>query len=142
VQILGSELTQAIEVTFAGVQAQFQPGTDTYLTSQVPEAAVDGPITVTLATGLQLQGQVTIHILPMITNLDPGSGPVGTEVGIVGGGFAGATKVTFGGVNATSFRVVSPNMIQASVPTGAKTGKVKVVTPDGTATSKQKFVVN
>jgi len=142
VQILGNELTQAIDVSFAGVEAQFQVGTDTYLTAQVPAAAVDGPITVTLATGLQLQGQVAIHILPMITNLDPGAGPVGTQVGIVGGGFAGAKKVTFGGVKATSFRVVSPNLIQATVPTGAKTGKVKVVTPNGTATSKQKFTVN
>jgi hypothetical protein len=60
----------------------------------------------------------------------------------VGGGFARATKVTFGGVKATNFRVASPTLIQAIVPTGAITGKVRVITPNGTAASKQTFTVN
>jgi hypothetical protein len=81
-------------------------------------------------------------MLPNITNLDPSSGPVGTRVGIVGGGFTGTKKVTFGGVRATNFTVVNPTLIQATVPTGAKTGKVSVTTPNGTATSKQTFTVN
>jgi hypothetical protein len=54
---------------------------------------------------------------------------VGTQVNISGGGFAGATKVTFGGVAASSFTVVSPALIQATVPASAVTGKVGVVTP-------------
>ena len=62
------------------------------------------------------------HILPKITNLNPTSGAVGTQVGIVGGGFVGATRVAFGGVPATHFAVVAPNLIHATVPTGAKTG--------------------
>jgi hypothetical protein len=67
---------------------------------------------------------------------------VGTQVGIVGGGFAGATKVEFGGVAATTFNVNTPGLIQAIVPSGAKTGKVTVVTPNGSAISKQVFTVN
>ncbi|MFY9844666.1 MAG: choice-of-anchor tandem repeat GloVer-containing protein [Terriglobales bacterium] len=142
VEILGDGLTGAASVSFAGVPAQFQPGSNTYLIAQVPSAAVDGLITVTLATGAQVESQVAMHILPIITNLDPPSGAVGTQVGIVGGGFAGAKKVTFGGVKATSFTVNSPTLILATVPAGAKTGKVKVTTPNGTATSKEKFTVN
>jgi hypothetical protein len=33
-------------------------------------------------------------------------------------------------------------MIQATVPVGAKTGKVGVFTPNGSALSKQTFTVN
>jgi len=57
-------------------------------------------------------------------------------------GFIGATEVTFGGVKATNFTVVSPTLIQAIVPTGARTGKVVVTTRNGTARSKQTFTVN
>jgi uncharacterized repeat protein (TIGR03803 family) len=142
VQILGNNLEQVTNVSFGGVQAQFQRGSDNYLTAQVPSAAIDGRVSVTLPSGQQIESQQSMHILPKITNLDPSSGPVGTEVGIVGGGFLGATRVTFGGVKATSFRVVSPTLIRAIVPTGAKTGKVSVTTRNGTAFSKETFSVN
>jgi hypothetical protein len=142
VTILGQGLTGVINVQFGSVQAQFRQGSNTFLTAQVPSAAIDAPVTVTLATGLQLQSAQSVHILPKITNLDPTSGAVGSQVGIVGGGFAGATKVTFRGVAATSFTVTTPGLIQATVPAGAKTGKVGVVAPNGSATSKQIFTVN
>lgn len=141
VEILGNNLTHAIFVNFGSVQAQFQPGSDNYLTATVPTQALDATISVTYDTGLQTQTLMAVHILPVITNLDPPSGPVGTVVDITGGGFTGAKKVTFGGVAATSFNVLSPSLIQATVPTGAKTGKVKVGTPNGTATSPMKFTV-
>ncbi len=140
VVILGDNLGEATNVTFAGVQASFQFGSNTYLVAQVPSAAVDGLITITLTSPLgqqQVQSQGAVHILPIITNLDPSSGAVGTQVSIVGGGFAGATKVTFGGAKATNFMVLTPALIQATVPAGAKTGKVKVPTPNGTAPSRQ-----
>lgn len=142
VTILGQGLTGAVSVSFGSVPAQFQPGSDTYLTANVPSGAIDSIIIVTLPTGGQIETTQSARILPMITNIDPSSGPVGTQVGIVGGGFAGATKVTFGGVSATSFTVVTPALIQAIVPTGAKTGKVGVVTPNGSAISPQKFTVH
>jgi len=62
-------------------------------------------------------------------------------VGIVGGGFTGTTKVTFGGVKAT-FTVLNATLIHATVPAGAKTGKVNVITPNGDAASTQTFTVN
>jgi len=145
VVIVGNNLSEVSQVSFAGVQAQFQPGSNTYLIATVPSAAVDGLITVTISSPVgeqQIESQHSMRILPQITNLDPSSGPVGTQVGIVGGGFVGAKKVTFGGVKATSFRVVTPTLIQATVPAGAKTGKVSVITSNGTATSKETFTVN
>lgn len=141
VQFLGTHLTQAFEVTFAGEQAGFSPQADTFMTVQVPSDAVDGVVAVTLDTGLQYQTQSAMHVLPIIKALDPVSGPPGTHVVITGGGFAGATKVTFGGVKATGFSVQDPTHILATVPTGARTGKVTVTTPNGTAKSKQTFTV-
>jgi hypothetical protein len=55
---------------------------------------------VTLQTAIPIQTLHAVHILPAITSLDPSAGPVGMQVGIVGGGFSGATEGTFGGVNA------------------------------------------
>jgi uncharacterized repeat protein (TIGR03803 family) len=141
VQFLGTQLTKALEVTFAGEQAEFSPQADTFMTVQVPSDAVDGVVAVTLDTGLQYQTQSAIHVLPIIKALDPVSGPPGTQVVITGGGFAGATKVTFGGVKATGFSVQDPSHIVATVPAGAKTGKVIITTPNGTAKSKQTFTV-
>ena len=139
--ILGQNLTGVFSVSIGGATARFAPGSDTYLTAYVPSGAIDGLATVTLATGQQLQSQQTVHILPKITSLDPLSGSAGTVVNITGGGFSGTTKVTFGGVAVTAFSVLSPSLIQATVPTGAVTGKVVVTTPNGSATSKQTFTV-
>jgi uncharacterized repeat protein (TIGR03803 family) len=142
VTIIGQNLSQVIGVSFGSVQTKFRLGSDTYLTAQVPSAAIDAPISVTLATGLQIESQQSARILPKVVNLDPSSGPVGAQVSIVGGGFAGTKKITFGGVPTTNFTVISPSLIQATVPSGAVTGKVGVTTPNGSATSKSAFTVN
>jgi hypothetical protein len=44
-------------------------------------------------------------------------------------------------VKATTFSVDSDTQITATVPTGAKTGKIQVTTPGGTATSPGVFTV-
>jgi len=49
--------------------------------------------------------------------------------------------VTFGGISATSFTVNSDTEVTAIVPAGAKTGKIAIATPEGTATSASKFTV-
>jgi len=146
VTIIGENMSFAVNVTFSGQPASFQLGSNGYITAQVPPDAVDGPVVVTITNPAsggeeQDQSQQNVHILPLINNLDPTSGPVGQEVDIVGGGFAAASEVTFGG-KAASFTVLSPTLIQATVPPKAKTGKVKVTTPNGTATSEQTFTVN
>lgn len=68
------------------------------------------------------------------------SGKVGTKVVILGTNLTGSTSVTFNGT-AASFKVVSSSEITASVPTGATTGTVKVVTPGGTLSSNVAFQV-
>jgi uncharacterized repeat protein (TIGR03803 family) len=71
----------------------------------------------------------------------PTSGPVGKTVIILGNKLTGATSVTFNGTKAT-FKVVSATEITATVPHGATSGKVKVVTPSRTFTSNVSFRVS
>ncbi len=68
------------------------------------------------------------------------SGRVGAAVKILGSDLTGATSVTFNGTAAT-FTIVSKSEITTTVPTGATTGRVKVVTPGDTLTSNFNFRV-
>ena len=76
-----------------------------------------------------------------LPNFSPYLNLINTVNGVVFIGFTGTTKVAFGGVAATNFTVLTPSLIQATVPTGANTGKVGVLTPNGSALSKQVFTV-
>jgi uncharacterized repeat protein (TIGR03803 family) len=70
----------------------------------------------------------------------PTSGPVGGSVKILGTDLTGATSVTFNGTAAV-FTVDSHSLISATVPTGATTGTVQVVTSRGTLFSNAPFRV-
>jgi uncharacterized repeat protein (TIGR03803 family) len=140
VGILGQGFTGTTAVTFNGVSASFSVLTDTYLTASVPSLATAGIVTVTTPTG-KLSSLQTFIILPSVLSFSPTSGPVGSSVVITGGGFTGASKVTFGVVKATTFTVNSASQITATVPTGAVTGKIAVTTSQGTATSSGTFTV-
>jgi len=80
-------------------------------------------------------------IPPSILSFFPRFGRVRTVVVINGKNLEGATSVTFDGVNAKRFTVESSTQIRATVPEGAKTGKIGVTTPGGTATSEGTFRV-
>ena len=77
---------------------------------------------------------------PSISSFSPSSGAPGTSVTITGANFSGATAVTFGGAGAT-FSVDSSTQITATVPQGASTGAVAVMTGAGTGTSSTTFTV-
>jgi len=71
----------------------------------------------------------------------PAAGKVGAAVKILGTNLTGATSVTFNGTAAT-FTVLSSSEIRTTVPAGATTGPVEVVTLGGTPTSNVNFRVN
>lgn len=70
----------------------------------------------------------------------PTSGAVGAAVTILGTDLASATSVEFNGMAAV-FTVVSPSEIATTVPAGATSGKVAVVTSSGTLSSNVSFRV-
>mgnify|MGYP002776999569 CR=1 FL=1 len=67
---------------------------------------------------------------PVVSGLNPTSGPVGTVVTISGSNLSGPTGVTFNGT-AASFSAVSGGSLTATVPTGATSGPVVVSTGGG-----------
>jgi hypothetical protein len=73
-----------------------------------------------------------------------GSTAGGTTTTITGTNFTGATAVTFGGVAATAFTVVSNTTITATAPVRSSTGAVDVVvtTPQGTTTLAGGYTYN
>ena len=82
---------------------------------------------------------LSVGLGPFVETL-PTSGKVGAAIKILGTKLTGATSVTFNGTAAT-FKVASSSEITTTVPTGATTGVVKVVTPSGTLSSNVAFRV-
>jgi uncharacterized repeat protein (TIGR03803 family) len=80
---------------------------------------------------------LSLGLGPFVKTL-PTSGAVGAAVRILGTDLTDATNVTFNGTAAT-FTVVSSSEITATVPAGATTGEVQVVTPSGTLLSNVSF---
>jgi uncharacterized repeat protein (TIGR03803 family) len=91
------------------------------------------------ANGLGTVFSLSIGLGPFVETR-PGSGKVGAKVGILGNNLTGATSVTFNGTAAV-FKVVSNTFITTTVPTGATTGTLKVVTPSGALSSNVPFRV-
>jgi uncharacterized repeat protein (TIGR03803 family) len=71
---------------------------------------------------------------------NPTAAKVGKAVKILGTSLTGSTSVTFNGT-AAAFTVVSASEITTTVPAGATTGTVQVVTPGGTLSSNVPFRV-
>jgi uncharacterized repeat protein (TIGR03803 family) len=70
----------------------------------------------------------------------PTAGTLGTAVRILGDNLTGATQVFFNDQPA-DFKIVSASEILTVVPTGAATGVVEVVTPDGVLGTNINFTV-
>jgi len=83
--------------------------------------------------------RLSMGLRPFVATVPTASGP-GRHVRILGTDLTGAARVTFNGVAAT-FTVVSPTEITTTVPAGATTGKVEVVTPRGTLSTNVTFRV-
>jgi hypothetical protein len=140
VEILGQGFTGTTGVSFNGTAGTFNVVSDTYLTATVPSGATTGSVVVTTPGG-KLASNKAFRVTPQILSFSPSSGPVGTTVTIKGVSLTKASKVTFGGVAATSFTVHSDTLVTAKVPTGAKTGKIAITTAGGTAQSATNFTV-
>jgi uncharacterized repeat protein (TIGR03803 family) len=99
--------------------------------------ATDGNLYGTTADG-GANGYGTVFSLSVglgpFVETEPTAAKVGATVKILGTDLTGATSVNFNGKAAT-FTVVSSSEITTTVPAGATTGEVQVVTPSGTLLS-------
>jgi len=140
VKILGNNLTGTTSVSFNGTAATFTVVSASEITTTVPSSATTGTVKVVTPSGT-LNSNVVFRVTPQILGFTPPSGPVGTPVTVTGVSLKQTKAVVFGGVKATQFTVNSDTQVTATVPAGAKTGKIGITTEGGTATSATSFTV-
>jgi hypothetical protein len=147
-------------VAFGGVPAvDVTVGSDKVIYAKPAAATVAGNITVTTPAGVATAPtpftifpcaatsgptifattSSSAAATPAVSSFAPAKAKAGATVTIKGTGFTGATAVAFGGVKATTFKVVSSSKVTATVPAKAKTGKISVTTPTGVLTSAKAF---
>jgi uncharacterized repeat protein (TIGR03803 family) len=83
--------------------------------------------------------RLSVGLRPFV-KMRPPFGEVGTVVEILGTNLTGAANVSFNGTAAV-FTVVSPSLITTTVPAGATSGRLQVVTPSLTLSSIAAFRV-
>ena len=139
VTLTGTNFTNSSTVTFGGLSASnISVINETTLTADTPahaSGAVDVVVT-TAAGSATLTNGYTYLAIPTLTSINPAIGTAigNTGVTLTGTNFMGTTSVTFDGIPATGFHVVSNNAVTAVTPAHAA-GSVNVVitTPDGSA---------
>ena len=141
VTIGGANFTGVLSVSFGGepAQAYLVNGTSG-IVATVPDNAVSGDIVVENPAGLGRSSYfstVPFIVTPVITDVEPKSGPAGTVVTVTGSGFGGVTSVAFGTEvpgqpGSSTFTYIDPNTVTVVVGANATPGNV-VLTASGVA---------
>jgi uncharacterized repeat protein (TIGR01451 family) len=136
----GEHFTGASGASFNGLAgSNFVVQSDTLIRVDAPPGVTTGPLSVSTAFGNSTTSS-NFFVPPTITGLSPATGRTGTNVTISGTNLRGATNVTIHGMTA-GFTIVNNTTIQATVPTGATTGQIRVNTPYFSAFSVNNFTV-
>lgn len=144
VTLTGTNFTGVTSVTFAAVNsttvsAPITSLTATQMTVLVATNAISGLVTVTTPGGV-IASTGNFTVTPRVDSFTPLLGPVGTTVTVSGRSFTNATAVRFNGINA-GFSFVTDTQLIAVVPSGATTGPLTVVTPDGSGAASINYTV-
>ena len=110
VTVTGNNLSGATAVTFGGTPASYTVMSPTTINAVVG-AGSSGSVSVTTNYGTGSIARFTYLPIPIISSFTPTQGGQGTVINIEGSNFTGTTNVSFGGVMASSFTVVSPTSI-------------------------------
>jgi FG-GAP-like repeat/IPT/TIG domain/Secretion system C-terminal sorting domain len=132
VTISGKYFSGTTSVTFGGLQVNYTILNDSNIRATVI-AGNSGLIRVTNSIGYDSLGTYSFLTTgpPEISGFTPSSGTNGTVVNITGKNFEGADSLSFGGLQATSFTILSDTLITTIVGNGA-TGPVNITTAKGT----------
>jgi uncharacterized repeat protein (TIGR01451 family) len=137
----GQLFTGATGATFNGTPGvNFAVRSDTLIQVDAPPNVSSGPIAVSSPFGTWTTSS-NFFVPPTISGFSPSAGRPGTNIVVSGANFLGATNVTFSGLAATSYMVLSNTALSATVPAGATTGLIRVTTPAGSAFSASNYVV-
>ncbi|HZY38962.1 MAG TPA: FG-GAP-like repeat-containing protein [Mucilaginibacter sp.] len=131
ISISGSGLDAPTAVTIGGVGVQSFVADSVGHITAVAGAGATGVITVTtLAGSFSSTASFTYYNQPVITSFAPLTAKIGDVITINGQYFTGTTSVTFGGVAAASFTVISDTQLTAVLGSGSS-GTVAVTNPGG-----------
>lgn len=145
VVISGSFPDTPTNVFFNGTNASFTVNGTNSISAIVPTNATTGPISVVAAGGTNTTTasfQVLVEVTPpTITGFSPQFGGIGTVVTLTGTDLdQGSVLVYFNGTNATPTTITATNLT-VTVPDGALSGPIKVVTKNGTAVTTNNFLL-
>jgi large repetitive protein len=143
ITIHGSNFVSVSAVRFNGVDAAFNVFSEETILAVVPSSAASGLVTVITPQGTAASPNAFNIVQaqpPVIQSFTPTSGSVGTSILIQGPNVGQAQKVLFNGVTA-SFISLGPDRVSASVPAGAKSGPITVITAVGSNTTAAAFTV-
>jgi hypothetical protein len=140
VTVTGTHLDETTSVTLGGTPVAFAIVSATTLTFTVPAGAAGGSVAVSNPLGGNSLGTFTAALPPSIASVAPTSGPVGTLVTIAGTNLAHTVGVQLGGV-VTVPTSANATQVTFTVPIGAVTGVVKILSTDGSAVSPRTFTV-
>ena len=129
VTITGSNFSGATAVSFGGIPASSFVVNSASSITAIVGTGTSGDVSVTTPLGIASLG--VFNYLPSISSFSPASGSAGTIVTLTGNGFIGTTDVSFGGVAAASFTIVSNTTITAVIGSGMS-GNISVSNPAGT----------
>ncbi len=115
---------------------------------KVPSDALSGLLTVKTVAGGQLfsvTSETPFRVLPKINFAFPNRGHLGDSIKLYGTSFGSSSQVEFSGVQAEVVGPI-PNQplgrgVEVRVPQGARTGKIRVITDEGSAESREDFRV-
>ncbi len=143
VLIKGTNFSTTNSITLGGTAvASFTIVNSTTLEAIVANGST-GNLVVNTAGGTVTASGFTYTTLPVINTLIPSSGAVGTTVVIEGANFstnAALNNVFFGNIRANVLSATA-NTITVTVPVGASSDKVSILTNNLTATSLKPFAV-
>lgn len=130
ITIKGLNFRDVQNVTFGEVAAKsFNVINNTTISATV-SMGNSGYVSVTTLGGKDSLAGFVFIPSPVISSFAPTSAKVGETVTIIGTNLSDATKVSFGGMTAKSFTILSAGTIQAVLDSGS-TGSVSVTTPGG-----------
>ncbi len=149
VLIRGTALFGVISgVDFDGTRADFLPAPGGVQAIVPPSLNMGSVATVSITTLLgkatatnrfTVSSELPTNQAPLIETISPQAGHVGTAVEIKGHNLVDVQSVKINGVEAKFTQELAPYVINATVPEGATTGPITVVTPNGLATSPRQF---
>jgi len=133
ITISGSGFSNASIVSFGGINANsFTVESDNSILAILANGA-SGEISITSPAGTASMPGFEFILAPVIESFNPDTGTTGDTITILGFNFDNASIVSFGGIDANSFTIISSTEIQALLGNVAP-GNVSITTPGGTAT--------